>query len=147
MRDDLQNVEENASICVIDKTEPSDPHMKDYYWMRTRNSVQDEPFLGCSWIGVGAKRPLPKICPKYLTKMKLGTVILHLKKIQKIFINHVIHPLNSADISIFSPEISNFCYIKKYRHRLHFNTYFLILLTLFQYLKVVLINMVATLIC
>ena len=28
----------------------------------------------------------------------------------------------SADISMFSPEISNFSYIKKYNHRLHFNT-------------------------
>ena len=35
------------------------------------------------------------------------------------------HPLNSVDISIFSPEISNFCYIKKYRYRLKFNTYFI----------------------
>ena len=35
--------------------------------------------------------------------------------------NHETHPLSSADIGIFSPEISNFCYIKKYRYRLHFN--------------------------
>ena len=50
------------------------------------------------------------------------------------------HILSSADISILSPGISNFCYIIKYRYRLHFNTYFLILLTLFDSLKVVLIN-------
>ena len=50
------------------------------------------------------------------------------------------HTLSSADISILSPGISNFCYINKYRYRLHFNTYFLILLTLFDSLKVVLIN-------
>ena len=31
------------------------------------------------------------------------------------------HPLSFADISIFSPKISNFSYIKKYRYRLHFN--------------------------
>ena len=37
-------------------------------------------------------------------------------------INYATHPLSSADVSIFSPEISNFCYIKKYRYRLHFNT-------------------------
>ena len=47
------------------------------------------------------------------------------------------HILSSADISILSPGISNFCYINKYRYRLHFNTYFLILLTLFDSLKVV----------
>ena len=58
----------------------------------------------------------------------------------------VAHSLNSADIIIFSLEISNFCYIKKHRCRLYFSTQFLILLTLLQYLKLVLINMVAILI-
>ena len=63
----------------------------------------------------GAKRlPLPKICHTYPAMIKLGTVIPYLKKIQK-YINHVTHPLSSADISIFSPEITRFCYIKKYR--------------------------------
>ena len=47
-------------------------------------------FLGVAhgWWGVGggAKRPLlPKICHTYPTMMKLGTVILYLKKIQKIY--------------------------------------------------------------
>ena len=55
--------------------------------------------------------------------------------------NHVTHPLNSADISIFSPDISKFCYIKKYRYRLHFDTYFLIILTLLESLNIFLINM------
>ena len=55
--------------------------------------------------------------------------------------NHVIHPLSSADISVFSSEISKFCYIKKYRYRLHFGTWFLILLTFFEFLKIVLIKM------
>ena len=53
--------------------------------------------------------------------------------------------LSYAGINIFLQEISNFCYIKKYEYRLHFDTEFLILLTLFNSLKVVLINMVATL--
>ena len=37
--------------------------------------------------GGGAKKlpPLPKICHTYLTMMKVGTVILYLKKIQKIY--------------------------------------------------------------
>ena len=39
----------------------------------------------------------------------------------KKYMNHVRHPLNSADICIFSPEISKFCYIKKYRYRLYFD--------------------------
>ena len=59
--------------------------------------------------------------------------------------NHMMLPLNSAHISIFSPEISKFCYIKKYRYRLHFDTQFLNLLTFLESLKIVLINMVATL--
>ena len=55
---------------------------------------------------------------------------------------HVTHPLASADISIFSPEISKFCYIKKYRYRLHFDTQFRVLLSFLESLKIVLINMV-----
>ena len=46
--------------------------------------------------------------------------------------NHVTHPLSSADINIFSTEISKFCYIKKYRFILHFDTYFLTLLAFFE---------------
>ena len=46
--------------------------------------------------------------------MKLGTVIPYLKKIQKIFKSRDT-PLISVDISIFSPEFSDFFYIKKYK--------------------------------
>ena len=61
----------------------------------------------------GAKRTSPpKSCDTYPTMMKLGTVIAYLQKIQTNM-NHVMHPLSSADISIFSQEISKFCYIKK----------------------------------
>ena len=56
--------------------------------------------------------------------------------------NHVKHLLNSADISIFSPEISQFCYIKKHRYRFHLDIYFLTLLTFLEFLRMVLINMV-----
>ena len=76
------------------------------------------------------KAPHPKICHTYPTLMKLGTVVPCLKKIQK-YINHVAHLLSSADTSIFSPKISNFCYIRKYSHRLHFNACFLGFLTSF----------------
>ena len=72
----------------------------------------------------GQKSPLPKTCHTYSTMMKLGTFITYLKKIQKKYVTHVTRPLISTDISIFSLEISNFCYIKKYRYRLHFDTYF-----------------------
>ena len=67
--------------------------------------------------------------------MKLGTAILYLNKIQK-YINGVPHHLISADISSFSPEISNFCYIRKSRSKLTFDQN----LTIFEFLKVVLLN-------
>ena len=59
--------------------------------------------------------------------------------------NHVTHHLTAADISIFSPKIRKFCYMKKYRYRLHFNRKFLILLTFPESLKIVLIKMVTIL--
>ena len=88
--------------------------------------------------------PLPKIRYTYPTMMKLGTVIPNLKKIVKIY-KYMTHPLTSAGISIFLPEIRNICCIKKYNYRLHHNTYFLIILTLFEPLKIFLINIVAVL--
>ena len=59
--------------------------------------------------------------------------------------NHVTHPLSSADINIFLPEISKFCYIKKYRYRFYLDTSFLILLTFLETLRIALINMVTIL--
>ena len=110
------------------------------------SSFQNGSFWGCSRIGGrgGAKRPHFLKSVTYATMIKLGTVVHYVKKIQK-YINHMTYPITSADISIFSREISNFCYVKNYRHRLHFNTKFLILLTFFEFLKVFLINMVAIL--
>ena len=90
--------------------------------------------LGAAHGWWGKKPPLPKICHIYPTIMNFATVIPSLKKIQK-HINHVTYPLSSADISNFSPEISNFLCIKKYTYRLHFNTQFLNLLTFFRVFK------------
>ena len=70
--------------------------------------------------------------------MKLGRVIPYLKKIQKIF--------QSRDIP---PEFcwhQKFCYIKKYKYKLHFDPKFLILLTFPETLKIILINVVIILI-
>ena len=50
--------------------------------------------------------------------------------------NHVTDLMSPADMSNFSPEISKFCYIKKYIFRLHFDTKFLILLTFLESLKI-----------
>ena len=60
--------------------------------------------------------------------------------------NHVTYSLCSADISIFSLEISKICYTKKYRYRLYFDTLVLILLTFIESLKIFLKNLVLILI-
>ena len=110
--------------------------------------IQEGLFEGCSRMGGQSKKkpPLPKISRTYPTMMKLDKVISYLKKISKkniyIYIYHVTHHFSSADLSIFSQEISNFCYIKKRWRRFRFNSKFLILLTL---VKVFLINMFAIL--
>ena len=48
--------------------------------------------------------PLTKICHRYPTMMKRGTVIPYLKKIKE-YMNHLTQPLISADINNFLPEI------------------------------------------
>ena len=59
-------------------------------------------------MGGGPKRPpILKICHTYPTMMKLGTVILYLKVIQKLYQSRDT-ALSSADTSIFSLEINNF---------------------------------------
>ena len=84
------------------------------------NPIKDGPFRDCSQMGECKKALLPKIYNIYPTMIKLGTVTPYPKKIQKC-INQITHPLSSADISIFSPENSDFCCIKKHRHKLHCN--------------------------
>ena len=54
---------------------------------------------------------------------------------------HETPPPISAEIIIFSPEINNFYFIKKYNYRLHFRTSFLILLTFLETFKIFLINL------
>ena len=50
------------------------------------NPIQDGHFWCCPRMRGGKKAPpLPKICHRYPTMMKLGTVIPYLKKIQKIY--------------------------------------------------------------
>ena len=53
--------------------------------------------------------------------------------------------MSPADISNFSPEIIDFCYIKKYMYRLHFDTKFLIILAFLESLRIVLIKKVTVL--
>ena len=39
LSDSHQSFEEDVSICLIDKTDPSDSHKRDYYWMRTLKTI------------------------------------------------------------------------------------------------------------
>ena len=48
--------------------------------------------------------------------------------------------LSCSDSSIFSSDARKLCYIRKYRYRLHFGTKFLILLIVFDSLKILLIK-------
>ena len=87
------------------------------------NPVQDGLLRGCSLMEGGrAKRP-PSLKPVTHILQWWNFAQLYLtQRRSKKYMNHVTHPLSSADISIFSPEISKFCYIKKCRYRFHFNT-------------------------
>ena len=87
------------------------------------NPVQDGLLRGCSLMEGGrAKRP-PSLKPVTHILQWWNFAQLYLtQRRSKKYMNHVTHPLSSADISIFSPKISKFCYIKKYRFRLDFDT-------------------------
>ena len=74
---------------------------------------------GCG--GRGIKRPpFPNIFHIYSIMMKLGTVMIYLMKIWKIY-KSCDTPLEFCWHQYFSLE-SKFCYIKKYRYRLNFDT-------------------------
>ena len=88
-------------------------------------------FWGCSLLGGQKSTPSLNLAQLYLTQRR-----------SKKYMNHVTHPFSSADISIFSPEISKICYIKKYRYRLYFDTWFLSILTFLESLYIVIVNMV-----
>ena len=90
--------------------------------------------MGLLTDGGDKRSTLPKICHTYSKMMKLGTVIPYLKKTQK-YMNYVTHPLISDDIIIFHWKSVNFA-IKNYRCRLCFGPQFLILLTFFESLKI-----------
>ena len=99
--------------------------------------------MGIFWAVYGwvdKKNPSLKSVSHILQWWKLEQLYLILKRFEK-HMNHVTHTLNSAEISIFLGEISNFCDAMKYRYRWNFNGWFLILSTL----MVAFINLVAIL--
>ena len=89
------------------------------------NPIQDGHFWDCFQMGEGggegAKRPPSLKSVTHILQSYNWAVIPYLRKIQKIY-EHITHPLTYADTSSFSPEISKFCYIKKDRYRLDFDT-------------------------
>ena len=85
------------------------------------NPIQDGLFRGCSRMGELFGPSSLKSVTHILQWWNLAQLYLTWGRPKK-YINHVTHPLISAGISIFSPEISKFCYIKKYRYRLDFDT-------------------------
>ena len=107
------------------------------------NPIQDGLFRGCSRMGGWPKRPsLPKICCIYHTMMKLGTLIPLIPKGDPKTIWVTWHTPLVLLTSAFLPEISKFCYIKKYKYRFHLDIKLLILLTFLESLRIVLINVV-----
>ena len=92
------------------------------------------------WKGQKGPPSVPKICDTYPTTMKIGTVISYLRIIQKIYelqdkpLEFCWHP------NIFTRSQQR--YINKYRYILHFK--YIILNIFFEFLSVVLINVVPT---
>ena len=79
------------------------------------------PLMGVKgWI-VHDKFSLIKSVTHILQRWNVAQLYLTQRR-SKTYMNHVTQPLSSADISIFSPEISKFRYFKKYRYRLYFDT-------------------------
>ena len=84
------------------------------------NPFENGLFQDCSWIegdGGGGWKKGPLFL-KFITQMMKLAVIPYPKlymlylTLHKKYINYVMKPLSSADISIFLPEHSNFCYIR-----------------------------------
>ena len=95
-------------------------------------------FFGAAYGWEGAKSPPPnlKSVTHILQWWNLAQLYVTYRRLKK-HMNYVTHALTSGD---------KFCYIKKYRYRLHFGTQFLILLTFFDSLKIAVIKMFTILI-
>ena len=78
------------------------------------NPIWYELFQGCSQMG-GKALPPPENLAYITYNGEIWDSYTHGRF--KTHLNHVTHHLCSAGISIFSPKISSFCYIKKQGHR------------------------------
>ena len=85
--------------------------------------IQGGCFCGCSRIGEGWKKyPVPKICHRYSTIIKLGTVIPYLEKMQKIYKSCDTASEFLLTLAFFYQE-SSICHIEKYGYRMNFDIY------------------------
>ena len=72
--------------------------------------------------GWGGKKP-PRLIPvAHILKWWNLAQLYLTKRRSENYMDHVTHPFSFADFNIFLPEISKFCYIKKYRYRFHSDT-------------------------
>ena len=87
------------------------------------NPIQDGLFRDCSRLGGSQKGGggSLKSVTHILQWWNLAQIYLTQRR-SKAHMNHVTHHLSSADISLFSTEITKFCFIKKYTYRLYFDT-------------------------
>ena len=91
------------------------------FWKWNRAVLESCTFLNKEFLWKSLKNTLHQVhFYKYLQWCNQDTLP---KEDPKKYMNHLTHPLSSADTSIPLPEISKFCYIKKYRYRLHFDVY------------------------
>ena len=79
------------------------------HWLPVFNPIQDGLFRGCSRMGRGSKKAPPSL--KFITHIlqwwNLAQLYLTQRRSKK-YMNHVTHPLSSADISIFHRKSANF---------------------------------------
>ena len=128
-------VRTNCKWLISANMKPLDQSCVYLFIRRLFNTIQDGSCRGCSRKEGELKGPLPKICYISYNDETWHSHTLPKEDVKKN-LNHVTHSLISADISIFSLEISHSCYIKKYRYRLHFNTWFQVLTFFFESVKV-----------
>ena len=93
------------------------------------------------------EKPIPTLYRLYITLANITVVFQEQRLLESCNDKTpVTHPFKSSDIcrkdfiEKISLKIIKFCYTKKYRYRLDFDTYFLILLIFLESVKVVFIN-------
>ena len=117
--------------------------ISSYLYQLSFNLIQDGFLQGCSGIMGAKKDPVLKICHTYPPMMNLGSYTWPKEDQKNIWTRYA--PLQFWWHQHFSLEITIFCYIRKYRYILHFDTWFIILLTFVENLRIFLINMVTVL--